>query len=62
MDPAIANNPLLRRGLVEIKASRSGKRYRVKGLPMAWCSSLMEALRIAHILLRSGRVTSGLRG
>jgi hypothetical protein len=50
-------SPLLRAGLVEARPRELGGGYRVRGFPMAWCTSIAEALRIAHILLRAGRVS-----
>jgi hypothetical protein len=46
----------VRPDLIETRQATNGRlRYRIKGIAMAWCSSLLEALRVAHILIRAGR-------
>jgi hypothetical protein len=56
LDALCPISPLAQRGMIEVKDSQNGKRYRIKGIAMAWCNSLIEALRVAHILIRSGHV------
>lgn len=51
-------SPLVQAEMIETRQDRNGQiKYRVKGIVMAWCDSLLEALRVAHILIRAGRVS-----
>jgi hypothetical protein len=49
----------VRPDLVETRQAKNGRPlYRIKGIAMAWCNSLLEALRVAHILIRAGRAST----
>lgn len=49
-------SPLLQSDLIETRQAQNGHlSYRFKGIAMAWCNSLLEASRVAHILIRAGR-------
>lgn len=51
-------SPLVHAEMIETRQDRNGQtKYRIKGIVMAWCDSLLEALRVAHILIRAGRVS-----
>lgn len=41
--------------LVETRLLANGRTgFRIRGIAMAWCNSALEALRVAHILIRAG--------
>lgn len=55
-DLLTAVDPRRRPDLVEVAARPDGKiRYRIRGMVMAWCDSVGEAVRVANILIRAGR-------
>jgi hypothetical protein len=58
-DVPCAVNTLVQPDLIETRHAKNGRLlYRIKGIAMAWCNSLLEALRVAHIMIRAGKAPS----